>query len=218
MGRKIAIGCGGAVVAVMLLVAGLVLGYAIGARQAPDDAPMPEWALPFAPGESWAAGAPHRDGEKAPPPVNALDFAPLSGPGRVLTIAAGKVFRIECDNGFYLGVDHGSGWRSTYYHMVNQQAGLDGHEVPVGTYLGEVGTELPCGGRADGPHVHISIYHGDRPVSVDGVRFGGYRAFGTGRDYAGFWLDASGSRVIDTEHQLRCCLRSDAQLPTASPS
>jgi len=28
VGRKIAIGCGGAVVAVMLLVAGLVLGYA----------------------------------------------------------------------------------------------------------------------------------------------------------------------------------------------
>lgn len=213
--RSFARGCLVMIAASLLLGVGLVVGYLAGTSATIREAPMPTWALPFAAGESWVAGGPHADGEDASQPFNALDFAPVGEVGKVRSIAAGEVYRVTCDNGFYLGIDHGSGWRTTYYHMVNQQDGLIGKEVPAGTYLGDVGTELPCGGRADGPHVHIAVYHGTEAIPVDGIGFGGYRPFTTGTNYAGFWLDAEGTRVLSTVHNLDCCLRAT---PTATPA
>lgn len=170
-------------------------------------ASAPRWRLPFATGASWSAGAPHANSGGTPGARAALDFGPRAGGDRrVLAVAAGTVYRIQCAGGSYLGVDHGNGWQSTYYHLVDYQQQLVGQVVPAGTYLGEVGRTVPCGGGATFDHVHLVIRNSGTPVSVEGMTFGGYRVHSGGTDYHGWWTDASGRRVLTASGGAACCL------------
>jgi hypothetical protein len=89
---------------------------------------------------------------------------------------------------------------------VNYQTQLVGQVVPAGTYLGDVGRTVPCGGGATFDHVHLTIRRGGALVSVEGMTFGGYQVRSDGRDYWGWWTDASGHRVLTSPGGAACCL------------
>lgn len=170
----------------------------------------PVWQLPFENGQRWQAGSPHSTD------FSALDFGPTSGNTnrRVVAAAAGTVYRIDCSGGSYLGIDHGSGWSSTYYHLVNQQMQLVGKAVQAGTYLGDAGQALPCGGSSTFNHVHLTVRKDGQPTPVSGFRFGNYVAHSSGSNYRGWWTDAaSGATVVTNNGAAACCLTS-----TTSPA
>ncbi|QKJ19514.1 cell wall-binding repeat-containing protein [Microbacterium hominis] len=167
----------------------------------------PVWRLPYATGQSWAAGAPHSSFGTGQGARGSLDFGPRAGGStRVLAIAPGTVYRVQCGAGSYLGISHAGGWQSTYYHLVNEQTQLVGTTVAAGTYLGDVGRTLPCGGGATFDHVHLTIRRAGAPVSVEGMTFGGYTVRSGGSDYWGHWVDATGRRVVTAPGGAACCL------------
>lgn len=175
-----------------------------------SSATAPRWRLPFGAGQRWAAGAPHANSGGTAGARGALDFGPtVGGDRRVLSIADGTVYRVQCGTSSYLGVNHANGWQSTYYHLVNYQEQLVGQFVPAGTYLGDVGRTVPCGGGATFDHVHLVIRRAGNPVSVEGMRFGGYTVRSDGRDYWGFWTDATGRRVLTAPGGAACCLAAE---------
>lgn len=158
--------------------------------------PQPNWQLPFQNGQTWRANAPHHDeGEKGTASTwGSIDFGPQSGASnrKVVAIAAGTVFKKTCSNGgWYMGVDHGNGWKSTYYHLSNVQSGLVGKKVAVGTYLGDASTATPCGGSASAPHVHLTIYKDGGFTNVNGYKFGNYKVITGAETYVGRWVNAS---------------------------
>lgn len=162
------------------------------------------WGLPYASGQRWSAGAAHGDTNGA---WNALDFGPISGQSRqVVAIADGVVGWVSCGTRGYLKIDHGDGWTSTYYHLVNEQKGLIGTRVPQGTYLGDVGREVPCGGGATFDHVHLRISYEGRPVAMNGVTLGGFTAYSSGSAYSGWWNNGEGRRVLTARGGAACCL------------
>lgn len=172
-----------------------------------SSATAPTWRLPFASGQSWAAGAPHANSGGTLGARGALDFGPRAGADRrVLSIADGTVYRLQCAGGSYLGIQHANGWQSTYYHLVNYQEHLVGRFVPAGTYLGDVGRTVPCGGGATFDHVHLVIRRAGVPVSVEGMRFGGFTTRSAGTDYWGWWTNRAGQRVLTAPGGAACCL------------
>jgi hypothetical protein len=118
------------------------------------------------------------------------------------------VYAVRCGANFYLGVDHGNGWKSTYYHLANQQAGLIGKSVSAGTYLGDADRQTPCGGSASFNHVHLTVTADGKPVAVSGFRFGGYTAYSSGSDYYGYWTNSAGAKVLTNNGLAGCCLVS----------
>ncbi len=190
----------------LIWLAALIVATLAGATLAPPATAagtMPAWQLPFENGQSWQAGAPHSTNG------GSLDFGPIGGSNsHVVSVAAGTVYQINCPGGSYLGIDHGNGWRSTYYHLTNYQFGLVGSTVPAGTYLGEAGQPLPCGGDSNFNHVHLTILRDGTPTNVSGLAFGNYRVFSSGQAYWGYWETLAGSRVITNSGNAACCLLS----------
>jgi LasA protease len=85
--------------------------------------------------------------------------------------------------------------------MVDVTPMADGSPITAGTPIGRIGTELPCGGHTEGPHVHFSLLKGDEPVSLDGVEMGGWVFHAGGDNYEG-WAEHDGVRV-DVGRQLQ---------------
>lgn len=182
-------------------------------------AAAPAWNLPFEAGAQWSSGGPHADSDGTA--RGALDFTPGSSPNkRVVAIASGRVYQLMCPNGWFLGVDHGNGWKSEYYHLTNAQSGLIGSWIPTGAYLGEAGNTLPCGGSSNGPHVHLSILYGAVPQPgpgvlrpyhpVSGMQFGNYVITAGSSTFSGTWRTLSGATVITN---WGCCLLSTTAVP-----
>ncbi|HYP74268.1 MAG TPA: M23 family metallopeptidase, partial [Microbacterium sp.] len=132
-----------------------------------------------------------------------------------MAIASGRVYQLACPNGWFLGIDHGDGWKSEYYHLSNPRGELIGTWVSVGTYLGEAGNTLPCGGSSNGPHVHLSILYGTVPqpgpgvlrpyYPVSGMQFGNYTITAGATAFSGTWRTLAGATVITN---WGCCLTS----------
>lgn len=166
------------------------------------------FGLPYEKGQRWQAGAAHGGANGA---WNALDFGPSSASGastRVVSIAAGTVRWNSCGSRGYLAVDHGGGWTSGYYHLVNEQTQLIGQRVDAGTYLGDVGRAVPCGGSANFDHVHLTISYKSQPVHMNGFMIGGYVAYSSGQLYHGYWNDTEGRHLLTAPGGARCCLTS----------
>lgn len=188
--------------------------------------PQPVFRFPYAPGSRWGASGSHADSDGIH--RGAIDFAPLSSSDkRVRAVAAGTVYRVSCSNGWFIGVDHGGGWMSEYYHLTNVQASLVGTWVEAGTYLGNAGQTLPCGGTPGASaHVHLSILNAavDVPsgkrkyVAVSGIQFDNYTLHDTTGAYNGVWRNLSGNVVL-TSRGVRCCLTAASRVgPTATSS
>lgn len=178
--------------------------------------PQPVFRFPFAPNQRWGASGSHADSDGIH--RGAVDFAPLSSADKkVRAVAAGRVYRVTCSKGWFLGVDHGGGWMSEYYHLTNAQSSLIGDWVQAGTYLGNAGQTLPCGGTpGNSAHVHLSILNlatdvpsGKRHyISLNGIQFDNYTLHDSSGAYNGVWRNLAGNTVLTSRH-VTCCLRAD---------
>jgi peptidase M23-like protein/VCBS repeat protein len=116
----------------------------------------PALRLPWAVGETWTlTQGPHNWAGTPPKPWSSLDLSGSSG--QVRAAAPGRVHIISCSGGSYVTVDHGGGWYTGYYH-ISSIVVSDGQWITSGQYLGQTGTEIPCGGHATGPHVHFTVF------------------------------------------------------------
>lgn len=149
--------------------------------------------LPWPQGVAWwMGGGPHGfSGESRP--FSSIDFN--GGDGRVLSAGPGKVYK-SCVSGrsALVKVVHPNGYSTTYYHMFNLTTLADGSNVQTGTYLGNIGNELPCGGSSSGAHVHLSLLRGNTHISVHGMTIGGWTFFEGAQAYGGY-AERNGVRV-----------------------
>ncbi|GAA3897578.1 FG-GAP-like repeat-containing protein [Microbacterium invictum] len=192
----------------------------------PQYGPQPVFRFPFAPGQRWGASGSHSDSDGIH--RGAIDFAPLSAKDKnVRAVAAGTVYRVTCSNGWFLGIDHGGGWMSEYYHLSGANSSLVGKWVEAGAVLGRAGQTLPCGGTPGAsPHVHLSILNAavDVPsgkrhyVAVSGIQFDNYTLRDSSGAYNGVWRNLSGTTVL-TSRGVTCCLTASSRVgPTSSAS
>lgn len=129
----------------------------------------PTLQLPFPAGKSWIyLGGPHNtngcpDGGFTcvnPRPWNSLDFTTASRHGTVTAAADGVVQSTnQCPaNSNFVIINHGNGWHTTYYHLINIRV-KPGEHVHTGQPLGSISATHGCGGHADTAHVHFSVAH-----------------------------------------------------------
>lgn len=153
-------------------------------------------SLPYRQNDAgWGMWGVHGDGG-ATRPFNAIDF--MGGDGRVLASRGGVAYRF-CGNGrsTFIKVVHDNGYTTGYYHLRQQPSIRNGQRVQEGDYLGMIGTELPCGGSANGNHVHWTLWRGGsngRAEPVDGKVIGGWTFHESNRAYAGH-AERNGRRV-----------------------
>lgn len=138
--------------------------------------------------------------------TNAVDFVPADG--QVRAARGGTARRIQCAGGDWLVIDHDGGWRTGYYHL-STIAVQDGDRVERGAYLGRIGTTVPCGGAADGPHVHFTLWRladaGNGvydPVSLEGRVIGGWRLQAGTAAYFGTAVRSRDGRQVALPGQL----------------
>ncbi|MCX2949677.1 peptidoglycan DD-metalloendopeptidase family protein [Lentzea sp. NEAU-D7] len=132
----------------------------------------------------WMGGGPHGNSGSSRP-FSSIDFN--GGDGRVLSAGNGRVYK-SCVVGrsALVKVVHDNGYSTTYYHMYNLTTLADGSAVRTGTYLGNIGNELPCGGSSTGAHVHFSLLRGNTHVSVNGMTIGGWTFYEGSQAYGGY--------------------------------
>jgi LasA protease len=105
--------------------------------------------LPWAIGQSWTlTGGPHESA------LQAVDLA--GGDGHVLAARGGTLFVMCSSQKGWLRVAHDRGYSTDYYHLFNNRTD-NGATVAEGAFLGNIGTDVSCGGSATGPHVHFSL-------------------------------------------------------------
>lgn len=142
-------------------------------------------ALPWSQGATWVwGGGPHGYSGNSRP-FSSIDFG---GNGNVRSAAAGRVYK-SCINGdsALVTVVHTNGYRTSYYHMSNLTTLSDGATVQTGTYLGTTNTRLPCGGSANGAHVHFTLLNGSGSyVAVHGKTIGGWTFYEGAQAYQGY--------------------------------
>ncbi|MGK5552334.1 CAP domain-containing protein [Actinomadura kijaniata] len=175
--------------------------------------------LPWKVGDSWVMGGGPHGNSGTSRPFNSLDFN--GGDGRVLAAAAGRVYRF-CSTDRSRGlirVVHDNGYATEYYHMRDTVQAADGARVGQGEYLGLIGTDLPCGGSATGPHVHFALRQGGQPVAVDGRTIGGW-TFHEGTAAYGGYAERAGQRVQPGRGRIRHepAAGTPRPTPTGSPS
>ncbi|MFJ6674961.1 M23 family metallopeptidase [Actinosynnema sp. NPDC091369] len=117
-------------------------------------------ALPFAVGQTWGMpGGPH-GWSGAAAPWSSVDLA--GGDQRVLAARAGTAYTM-CTG--WIRVIHDRGYATDYYHLWNNIA-VNGAAVSQGTFLGNTGTDVTCGGSASGRHVHFGLRQNNAYVGI----------------------------------------------------
>lgn len=147
-------------------------------------------SLPWATGETWTlTGGPHHNTGSANRPWSALDFA--GGSGIVRPARDGVAYR-PCDN--FVLVDHGDGWQTGYYHLINIGV-AHGQAVSRGTHpLGQISTAVGCGGSATGPHVHFTLRRNGQHQEIHDRDIGGWTVQEGGAPYQGCMVRGSMTR------------------------
>ncbi|MEU6076373.1 M23 family metallopeptidase [Micromonospora sp. NPDC047074] len=132
--------------ATVLTIAG---GTAVVSTPAQAAGPRPHFQLPFPCGETWrlATYYGHDDYD--------IDMTWTGGAsnGRpILASYAGTVTFAgwTSGGGWYVTIDHGGGWRTSYAHMIESPMVRAGQWVSTGQQLGRVGST----GNSTGPHLH----------------------------------------------------------------
>ena len=133
--------------------------------------------FPFPLGATWYFSGPHSwNGGSSPPPFSSIDFyqggATCAAPPSLYAVAAagGSAYHpygYTC----WLEIDHGGGWTSSYYHLLNLTSG---GAMSRNARLGSIACETCAGGFATGPHVHWSLKYNGAYVSLEGVKLSGW--------------------------------------------
>ncbi len=152
------------------------------------DTPPPDdyFQLPFPFGATWTFSGVHSwSGGDAYPDRSSLDFSTpwtnypdvpykntvAAAPGdKVILDPNPAITDIPC----WVEIDHGGGWSTHYYHLVNL-----GSSGPVGPasrnqLIGGIGEETCNGGWASGPHVHFALFYNGAPYDLEGLKLSGW--------------------------------------------
>jgi len=138
--------------------------------------------LPYAIGQSWRlTGGPHGGVRQS------IDLA--GGDGRVLATLAGTFYVMCSSNRGWVRVAHDRGYSTDYYHLWNNRTA--GGTVSAGTYLGDIGNDVSCGGSSSGPHVHFSLRQNGVYVGIAAHNFGKWQVYNGSAEYQGYALHGS---------------------------
>jgi len=141
--------------------------------------------LPFATGASWTmAGGPH-GWAGSDLPYSSLD---LAGGDQIVRAVRGGTAYTMCRG--WLRVFHDRGYATDYYHLWNN-INVNGAAVAEGTRLGDTGTDVTCGGSANGRHVHFAIRQNGVYVGAGGHNFGKWVPIAGAAPYQGYALHGS---------------------------
>ncbi|MBP1468267.1 carboxypeptidase regulatory-like domain-containing protein, partial [Candidatus Chloroploca sp. M-50] len=157
-----------------------------------------ELSLPWPTGETWAlTGGPHIAVSGSV--RNAIDFA--GGSGRIVAARDGVAYySSSCPN--YIRIEHGGGWKTTYYHAINIAVGY-GQTVSRGQFLGNISAQSGCGGSATGPHVHFATYLNNADKAIHGLDIGGWTVENGASAYVGCMIRVrDGSRQCSPNGQI----------------
>ncbi|GAA0740881.1 peptidoglycan DD-metalloendopeptidase family protein [Dactylosporangium roseum] len=179
-----------------------VLGRATGTlRSTADTTYNTGLRLPFTLGQSWRyTGGPH-GWSGTDTPYSSIDLN--GGDYRVLAAGGGNAY-LMCDGsgsgqyGGWVRVYHGSGYTTDYYHLWSP-VDYNGASVTEGTFLGNTGTDVSCGGNALYRHVHWAILKGEAHTSWVTRSAGGWVFLNGSEPYAGSALH--GSKVVNAGNQ-----------------
>lgn len=143
--------------------------------------------LPFAVGTTWTlTGGPHGwAGQDTP--YSSIDLA--GGDQRVLAAGGGNAYTMCSSGRGWIRVVHPNGYATDYYHLWNNIR-PNGGWVNAGTYLGDTGTDISCGGSASGRHVHFSLRYNNAYATLNEREIGGW-VFKTGSAYNGYAMHGS---------------------------
>ncbi|GGJ74353.1 hypothetical protein GCM10010123_00470 [Pilimelia anulata] len=155
--------------------------------------------LPWKQGAGWGHWGVHGNSGNSQP-FNSIDF--YGGDGRVLASKAGVMYRFCTSGGTwpFIKVVHENGYTTGYYHLENTTEKTDGAAVAEGEYIGMIAEQLPCGGRANGDHVHWTLWQGDKAVSVVGKTIGGWTWNAGNAAYEGY-AEREGQKI----YRNKCC-------------
>jgi murein DD-endopeptidase MepM/ murein hydrolase activator NlpD len=122
---------------------------------------------------SWAGGGSYPD-RSSIDFSNSLSTAPYKN---TVAAAPGDAVVITPHSGnapCWVEIDHGGGWTTHYYHLVN--IGSDGAIGPMSRnqMIGGIGEELCNGGFATGPHVHFALFYNGAPYDLEGLKLSGW--------------------------------------------
>ncbi|HEY0637962.1 MAG TPA: peptidoglycan DD-metalloendopeptidase family protein [Pseudonocardiaceae bacterium] len=138
--------------------------------------------LPYALGQSWRlTGGPHGAARQS------IDLA--GGDGRVLAARAGTFYVMCSSNRGWVRVVHDRGYATDYYHLHNNRTGSGG--VAEGTFLGNIGVDVSCGGSASGPHNHFSLRQNGVNVGIAAHSLGRWQVYNGAAEYQGYALHGS---------------------------
>ncbi|WP_433326122.1 M23 family metallopeptidase [Spirillospora sp. CA-294931] len=169
------------------------------ARTAAPAAAATGLALPWKQGTGWGHWGVHGNGGNTRP-YNSIDF--YGGDGRVLTSRAGTMYRFCTSGGRwpFIKVVHDNGYTTGYYHLRDTTNKSDGSSVALGEYVGMIDVQLPCGGRANGDHVHWTLWQGSTAIAVNSKSIGGWTWWESSTAYQGY-AERSGTRI----YRNQCC-------------
>ncbi|MGW0432040.1 peptidase M23 [Micromonospora sp. NPDC003197] len=146
--------------------------------------------LPFALGASWTLrGGPH-GWSGSPRPFSSIDL--FGGDERVLAVRAGTAYTM-CKG--WIRVVHDRGYATDYYHLWNN-INVDGASVAAGTYLGDTGTDITCGGSASSRHVHLGLRQNSAYVAIATHNLGKWVPREGSVAYEGYALHGSTRRNV----------------------
>ena len=144
--------------------------------------------LPFATGQSWSMwGGPHGWGGYETP-YSSLD---LSGGDQVVRAPRAGTAYTMCQG--WVRVVHDRGYATDHYHLWDN-IWVDGAWVNEGAFLGYTGTDVTCGGSANGRHVHFALRQNGAYVGIAYHIIGQWVPMNGGSAYGGYALH--GSQVV----------------------
>ncbi|MCJ7662170.1 MAG: M23 family metallopeptidase, partial [Anaerolineales bacterium] len=153
----------------------------------PDTLPPDDYfQLPFPLGATWTFSGVHSwSGGDWYPDRSSLDFSTpwsnypefpykntvAAAPGDAVILEPNPaITNVPC----WVEIDHGGGWSTHYYHLVN--LGSSGAVGPKSSnqLVGGIGIETCNGGWASGPHVHFALFYNGAPYDLEGLKFSGW--------------------------------------------
>ncbi|WP_328994198.1 peptidoglycan DD-metalloendopeptidase family protein [Kribbella sp. NBC_01245] len=147
--------------------------------------------LPFAVGHTWSMPGGSHGWAGTDTPYSAIDLA--GGNGQVLAARGGTAYTM-CGNGRgWIRVIHDRGYSTDYYHLFNNIA-ANGTAVSAGSFLGNIGTDVSCGGAASGAHVHFALRQNSAYVGIANHNVGGWVFQNASTAYNGWALHGSTQR------------------------
>jgi len=174
------------------------------------DSPPPDdyFQFPFPLEATWTfSGAHSWSGGSSFPDRSSMDFStpwsnyPDSPYKNTVAAAPGDaVVRVPASGNApcWVQIDHGGGWSTHYYHLVN--VGSSGAIGPKSRnqLIGGIGEELCNGGFATGPHVHFALFYNGAPYDLEGLKLSGWTVHEGPRDsnaYNTGYLERDGTTV-----------------------